>query len=177
MPSRKIRSDSRSALLAQDRAARIELNNTLIEIALGLIAYYKDVTSRWKHKPEFAIETKISPVLIRVDVSAVGKNADIFGYVDKGTGKAGGFRGDRYPITPKGDYPLRFQGNYNPYTQPVAQYDVGDGSRSGDWVSTYLVMHPGIKPRKFTEQAEANILKTFRRDVENAIRRGIRKAR
>jgi len=62
---------------------------------------------------------------------------------EKGSGKYGP-KGTKYPITPKrAGYPLRFY-----------------SWRRGTWVSTYKVMHPGVKPTHFLEVATDLVFQT-----------------
>jgi len=144
-----------------------ELNN----IGSDMRDYYQDVTASWKTKTTFNVYLKVTPELISVYVDP---KSDIFRYVDEGTGQRAG--GSAYIIRPKRPgYPLRFRGGYNARTQPVARYDVGDGTSSGNYVSTYEVLHPGITPREFTKTAQENIKRRFKRDIENALRRGARR--
>lgn len=178
MPSRVIRSNYRRELIRQTEVVKRELAQTAFGLGQELQQYKTDVVRTWKNKPRFVTVIDITDNRITVLVDTKGDAKDIWRYVDEGTGKAAGNRSDDYPIRPKAPgYPLRFQRGYNARTQPVAAYDVGDGSRSGDWVATYEVRHPGITPREFTKQARRNLQRTFRREIENAIRRGIRRAR
>jgi hypothetical protein len=96
----------------------------------------------------------------------------IWQYVDKGTGSyvPGGNAYWIFPRSPGGK--LFFQGGYNAKTRPTAKANVGDGSRSGAWVTSEGVVHPGIKGRKFSETYRDRIVRPrFKQRIVKIIQR------
>lgn len=172
---RRFRGDSMARLaIRQSNAVREAIRDEVKLIGDEVAEYFSDVVSDWDTKPKFSVRVTVNDKKIALNVVAVGAGADRWRWISRGTGQWGPKRA-KYPIRPKGDYPLRFRGGYSAKTAAVAQHNVGDGSRSGDWTSTYEVMHPGIEPRKFEEESQNRIKPTFSRRVNNRIRREVRK--
>lgn len=178
MPSQRIQSTLRRHMIASDKALRDELRLQLLDVGGDVKEYLEDVTADWKNKPTFALSVTVQDNRLAVTVYPQLDDAGkIFNYVDRGTGKYGA-KGQPYKIRPKAPgYPLRFQGGYSAKTAPSAQYGVGTGKASGDWVATYEVTHPGIEAREFRMQALKNISPEFSRRVNNALRRRLRQVR
>lgn len=110
----------------------------------------KAAGSDWKIKPDASVEISYPGANItEVLVKPSGSRAKIWKYIDLGTGLYGA-RGRSYVITPKtpGGY-LKFRTGYSARTAPIAQYGVGTGTANGPWVQKRMVIHPGIKSRKF----------------------------
>lgn len=148
------------------RFVKIELKVELREIGEFWIRHFKQVTQDWENKPQFeyTLNTKSDLWLLTVFT-----DQQIFEWVDKGTDGP-------YIIRPRRATYLKFRGGYNAKTQPVAQFGVGSGGANGPWVSTQIVIHPGIKPREFMKVAERDLKERFDRRIQQAIDRGIRRA-
>lgn len=176
MPVRRFRSLERIVALQTDKAYR-EVQDAVLQNAEELRGYFQQVTASWKseNKPRFTIRVKRGQDFVQWQVVATS-NGDIWEWINRGTGLHGPKRA-AYRIRPKGNYPLRFRSGYSPKTMPIARYDVGSGKATGDYVTTYEVTHPGIKPREFDSEATKNIQPKLTRDVNNAIRRAIRSIR
>lgn len=178
MPSRRLYSTIRQNLIRIDHELRAEILAELQDAGLEIERGFKKVTQSWRHKPDFTITTEIGIHLISVTVVPKRNHAgQIWKWIDEGTGKFGK-RKSAYPIRPKTTNPtqtLRFQTPYFPRTAPVAQSG-GPGVRGTRWVSKKEVMHPGIEGRKFTVVAVKKLRPPFETRIENAIRRGIRRA-
>jgi len=141
-----------------------------------LLEYGNKVVANWEHKPQFKARKSVTKDAISVDVWPAGPHRDIWIWVSRGTGLYGP-KHRKYPITPKkpGGV-LVFPSVYIPKTRPRGPSYSGPGSSSGPTIFAKKVMHPGIKPRHF-EEAWARWGKTwFRREMENAMRRGARRA-
>jgi hypothetical protein len=170
----------RQWVISVDKDVQRELRQVVQNTAQELKNYLTDVTASWEHKVQFRRVMVVSAALIKAGVKAVGRNKDIFGYVDKGTGKYGA-RGSAYKIKPKNGGVLRFKGGYDARSRPPAgpgsapRANVGTGKAIGGWVSTKEVTHPGIRPRKFAQLFEEKLQPNFRRRVSNAIRRAARR--
>lgn len=179
MPSYRTRT-LRQWVISVDRDVQRELRQVVQNTAQEAKNYLTNVTASWEHKVQFRRVMVVSATLIRASVQAVGRNKDIFGYVDKGTGKFGA-RGAAYKIKPKTAPLLRFRAGYDARSRPAAgsggmpRANVGTGKAIGGWVSTKEVTHPGIRPRKFAELFEKQLQPTFRRRVSNALRRAARR--
>lgn len=139
------------------------------------------IVSRWKNRPSFEIKFIRTKAAYGVWVRAKGKNAKIWNWVNRGTGLYGP-RKRKYKIKPKKRATgrrkrttLAFQTGYKPKTSPGGHYK-GPGKATGPWVFPGEVMHPGIKPRKLEQHVARWYRKRFRRHMENAIRRGLRRA-
>lgn len=169
MPIRLTRSTCRQILIRQSDEMYKELEAEMTAIGQVAVKNFEFVVKDWDDKPQFAFTQRISPNQIYLSIVPFGKNAKIFIWVDQGTRE--------HIIRPRGaGYPLRFQTGYNAKTAPIAQYGVGDGSYSGDWRASYEVVHPGTEAREFTREFLLFINSQMQRRVENALRRGIRRA-
>jgi len=177
MVSRRTRARLRKELIGQDKIVRQELHEEAEDTARILAAELREVVAQWKNKPKFNPAIEINPKYIIATVKIAGdrKARQIFGWVDRGTGKWGKKKA-AYPITPKepGGM-LRFQRGYSPRTKPVAQYNVGSGKSFGAWVASKGVMHPGIEPREFTATFDAILKVPMKTRIHNALRRAERR--
>lgn len=180
MPSRRIGSTIRQNLIRLDHQLRREILDELNDAGDTMKREFKKVTSDWRHKPKFNTFTEIGrkQIVLTVIPEKFGMAANIWRWVDAGTGRYGK-RKSAYPIRPKRTNPtqtLRFRTGYSPKTAPVAKYNQGTGSASGPWVSKKEVMHPGIKPRKFTITISNKLKPPLTVRIERAIARAIRRA-
>lgn len=123
---------------------------------------YNRTVSTWKNKPDFTIE-----ILAKYSLE-VGTENQIFEWVDKGTRK-------NYPI-PKNPlpYPLRFNSNFTPKTKPNVLKSFA-GSSSPPVVRPMQVIHPGIKPRNFSDKIKKSYERRFKENLDKAIRDAIAK--
>jgi hypothetical protein len=80
-----------------------------------------------------------------------------------------------HPITPVNAAVLAFSQTYTPKTAPRGPSYGGSGESSGPMVFAMYVDHPGTAPRHFEEAWARWAKKPFRREMENAMRRGARK--
>jgi len=141
-----------------------------------LLDYPRRIVASWQHQPEFKAMKKVTRADIRIYVYPTGPHKDIWIYVSRGTGLYGPKK-SKYPIEPKkkGGV-LAFPSVYVPKTTVRGPGYKGPGKSSGPTIFAKHVMHPGIKGRRF-EEAWARWGKTwFRREMENAMKRGARRA-
>lgn len=136
----KMRQDLRDPALKQ--AAKEISNATLKE--------YRRTTATWSHKPKFETLTEVQGGEL---TQVTGTDDTIYTYVDLGTGKAGGWRADDYPIVPHGNYPLKFRAGYKAKTTP-GTISSHAGGPFGAVVRARKVMHPGIKARNFSQSIQ-----------------------
>ena len=168
MAVRRIRNQKLAdALRQQDIQIKDQLRVELRAFGFDQAHWFEIVTAEWKRKPSFNVVTFVSKSEMGYKVQAIGKNAEIWGYVDEGT--------KPHIIQPKGNYPLKFRGGYSARTAPVARFNVGNGEASGQWVSTYFVQHPGSEAREFSKTYITTNKLEFQHRMNNAIRRAIRR--
>lgn len=174
-------------MVRKDAALREEIEKELEQagetVRLELVAN----TLTWKNKPKFTKKFTIKRTLLAVDVTVDKrtKAGKIFTYVSGGTGKWGkSARPYKIRAKTRNGIPgkLKFQTNYIPKTEAVrpnariAKANVGPGVAVGPWRQADEVEHPGIEPRNFVDVAVNGLQPSFRRRIENAIRRAVRRA-
>lgn len=171
MPVRKFRSDLRRYILDADKKVRQEILTSLLELGNQEYTYYRQVVADWSGKPRFDVVVAIKDNVITLTVTPTGEHAQKFLWVSEGTDGPYIIR----PKKPGGK--LKFRAGYSPRTQPGAQYGRGDGKATGSWATKDQVIHPGIEAREFVQEAARRIRPGFERSINNAIRRGINRAR
>jgi len=146
-----------------------ELETTIDQVVKPrLLEYPKKVVADWDHQPEFKAMKKISRDAVRVYVYPTGPNKDLWIWTSRGTRP--------HVIKPKKAPVLAFPSMYAPHTKPQGPSYGGPGKSSGPKVFAQEVHHPGIKPRHFEEAWHRYALGWYRRECENAMRRGARRA-
>jgi hypothetical protein len=152
------------------KEAEKALDNT---VKPRLLEYPRKIVADWDHEVTFQARKRVTREYVSVYVYPTGPNKDI--WVSRGTGLWGP-KHKEYPIEPVNAPMLVFPSIYEPHTKPQGPGYGGPGKSSGSTVFAMHVDHPGIKPRHF-EEAWGRWAKTwFRREMENAMRRGARKA-
>lgn len=122
---------------------------------------FKKTTGGWEHKPDWSQKMTDRTNYLSVSVWASGPNADQYGLVNAGspphmiTGKTGGL--------------LKFQPGYRAATKPGKLMSRA-AQRSGDYISTPVVSHPGFEGRAFDEAVAEKVAPSFAKDVQDAIR-------
>lgn len=133
-----------------------------------LLSYPRRIVASWEHKPDFKAMKKVTRQDIRVYVYPTGPNKKYWIWTSRGT--------KPHPIEPKKAPILAFPSVYKPKTTVRGPGYKGPGRSSGPTIFAMHVDHPGTKPRHF-EEAWTRWAKTwFRREMENAMRRGARRA-
>ena len=159
------------------RAVRKEIKAAYNVVGDDIVRDLNALLTGWSTKPKFQKKVFISPrqwrLEIRVDRRTRGGKR--FTWSDKGTGLYGPKKA-RYPIRPKRAKALRFRVPHRPKTLAPGQAMPSGQAKT---VVTQLVMHPGIRPRKFTARTVKKYSnrmnrKGFYRRTENAARRGFR---
>jgi len=185
MPSIKVTGYVPKQLFKIDEI-RLELLNALRAEGRQIKRDFQKSTRTWKNKPKFEMKVSLRRAVGEGSVTVWTDN-EIYGYVNHGTGIWSG-RG-KYPIRPKvrrrgprgrfrrGAGSLAFPSKFGPKTRP-GHINAGSGSSGGPMVLTKLVMHPGIRPRKFDQAIANRINKTgrFQRRIDRAIVRGLVKS-
>lgn len=137
-----------------------------------LLDYHKRIVDEWSgEKPVFKARKVITKDYIAIDVYPTGgKGKDKWIWLTQGT--------KPHVIVPKREGGiLAFPLGYKPRTKAGAsgQYK-GPGKANGKTVYAKKVNHPGTKPRHLTEAIARWAKPKFTKQIENAIRRGVRKA-
>lgn len=163
-----IRSPARQRLVARASAGRDEVLRVLRDdIAQAAIGYMEEITENWKHKQKFEVSRVVARGGLRVYVRPVGENAKYWTWTSEGT--------KEHPIIAKRKKTLAFRLDYDPKTTPKPTWG-GPGISTGKMVFPVIVpKHPGTKPREFEKYIAKQMAKSFRKDVENAFRRGVRR--
>lgn len=131
------------------RELRLVLEGAFKEAGREIRKDYGRATSTWKHKPEIVAEVNTRSGKAEL---LAGTDDKIFNWVDAGTGLYGPAH-SKYPIRPKKAKALRFLAGFRPKTMPN---HLASGA-GGSWPPILLrglVMHPGIKPRRFTPKIQ-----------------------
>lgn len=167
---RKIESALRQRLYQQDKQLQADLKAVAETYALQLRSQHESVVRDWVHRTTFRHRVSVSKRQVQSIVYPTGKHAKLYQWVDEGT-KA-------HLIKPKKKGGLlRFRLGYSARTSPIAKFNVGTGRASGRWTSARIVHHPGTKARQFSKTFNRDVLPEMRRDIENAIRRALRRAK
>ncbi len=146
-----------------------EVERTLdAKVKPQLLEYPKKVVANWKHKPDFKAMKRVTKDAISVYVYPTGPNKDYWIWTSRGTRP--------HIIRPKKAKILAFPSVYKPKTTPRGPGYRGPGVSSGPTVFAKEVKHPGTKPRHFEEAWERYAQARFRKEMENAMRRGARNA-
>ncbi|MBZ0281029.1 MAG: hypothetical protein K8L97_09825 [Anaerolineae bacterium] len=167
MTSRRVRSSLRQQMIAFDQHFRRELRQEAEAVGAELLEKHRAVVRTWKHKPDFRLVVRVFPTAIVVTVTPRGQHKRLFRWVDKGT--------KPHIIVARRKPYLRFQRGHQAKTKPIARYNVGNGGRTGPWVSKKQVNHPGTKPRLFTKTFSDAIKPILSQRIERAFRRARKK--
>lgn len=143
------------------------------EVKPLLLSYGERVVENWENKPHFAAELKVTREAATVHIEPKGPNRELWLWVSRGT--------KPHKIRPKGKARggsdvLAFPSLYTPKTSPRGPSYGGSGKASGDTVFAAAVDHPGTRARHFEEAWARWSRKPVKRILENAMRRGARKA-
>lgn len=125
----------------------------------------------WQHKPKFVGGVFITPNgdKISLVVEPIGPDAKYWEWTSRGT--------KPHIITARNAPTLYFRGSYDAKTKAGNPPTYGgSGKSSGAYVRKLEVQHPGTTPRLFEEAIGKTLQREWKRTVENAIRRGVRKA-
>jgi hypothetical protein len=123
-----------------DREMKAVLTGPIKDI---LQTAFKKRVARWKSKPGFpARYSLIANSVGSILVYPSGTQVDKWKWTSAGTAP--------HAIVANKAKVLKFQKNYNPHTRPGNVYG-GPGKKSGKWVNTPSVMHPGTAARDFEQ--------------------------
>jgi len=155
-----------------EREVSAELDN---RIKPDLLGYFNRIVANWsdEHRPAFRARKSMTKQAISVWVYPTGPGAEIWKLVSITGAKP-------HEITPKHKSALKFvwggPGSYKARTTTAGGYK-GPGAPSGEVVFRGRVFHPGFKSRNFEKHIARWYKPKFRRNIENAFRRGISKAK
>jgi len=145
--------------------AKRAMRTTVCERVMG---YAERIVANWEHKPGFQCRTSLRPEGFVLYVFPTGPNKKYWIWTSRGT--------PPHSIDPVNAAVLAFSASYTPKTQARGPSYGGSGKSSGPMVFASHVDHPGTTPRHFEEAWARWAKKPFRREMENAMRRGARKA-
>lgn len=140
------------------------------QVGKEIKADFEKTTKTWEHKPEFEVITELKPAgpTILVDT-----DDEIYRYVSEGTEAHAIFAGIYTGRSKK--KALAFPAKSSPKTKP-GSLTSGSGFKSKAKIIRPYVWHPGIKPRKFQEGIQKLWTKKFKRRMEAAMSKAIRKS-
>lgn len=147
-------------------AVRAAIDSEINAVANDMLLDYELTTATWKRDVKFVKDINVTRDKQEI---LVGTDDEIYGYVDEGTrvGK------DKYPIPKKIGKPLAFPSQFIPKSQSGHMVS-GKGYSGGPFVVVKQVMHPGIKPRKFTKNIQKKWQKLFEKRMDKAMRRAVK---
>lgn len=168
---REIRSPQRQTLMARFEEGRREVDRAMdVEVKPHVLGYFERITANWQNKPEFKARKEITPDRIAIRVWPSGAAAKVWEYVSKGSRP--------HEIRPKkAGGKLRFMGGtYQAKTGPGGHYKGPGKVVGGQIMYAKRVMHPGVKAREFEKHIHRWATPGARKMIENAMRRGMRRA-
>lgn len=114
----------------------------------------------WEQQPEWEV---IGPRTKSGDREIIYKTSSTpYVWVDHGTEGP-------YPIVARNAPTLKFQTGFIPMTQP-GRMTSQVGARFGPWASPLAVEHPGIEPRRFSEQVAKEMEEAVPRHIDHYLR-------
>jgi hypothetical protein len=128
----------------------------------------KQTTSGWSGKKpdiDYTIYRKGNDIILHIGPQGRGKGADKWRWIDEGT--------KPHVITPKVARRLRFKTGYTPGSRR-GTLKTTRGRASGKTVYAKKVNHPGISAREWSKTLLKQRRKTFVRNLNRAVKRGIR---
>lgn len=143
------------------RQAIIDAQNGLTKPKLT--ALFKETVEGWKYPPSFSSTRVDNSSQLGIRVYPSGKNSDKWGLVNAGS--------PSHIIRPRKAKMLRFQSGYRAGTRPKVLRSQAY-QRSGNFVSTGLVHHPGFEAREFTQTIADKHNPEFQQDMQDAIKKG-----
>lgn len=162
----------------QHKIVRDEIRAGLNRVGKRTEQAYNNVVDNWKNKPRFKAEvgSGTKSLYMRIRVEGSRRVLDNWNRIDKTGAKPHTIR----PKNPRGF--LRFvwagPGSYRAKTgaNPARFGGAGDVP-NGQVVYRRFVNHPGFKPRKFSAAINKAAVPEIDKEVRNATRRGLRKAK
>lgn len=146
------------------------MGSAIKDRAIGMA---NEIVDNWDNKPQFVASLYVDADKISLYIEPTGPNAKLWDWTSRGTKPHLIAAGTRVRGGIKNR--LLFRANYTPKTAPGPTWG-GAGKSTGPLISKRVVHHPGTRPRKFEEYIGRQIKADFRREIENAFRRGMRKA-
>lgn len=146
-----------------DRKARTVMYAELQSSMRGVMVSHKQVTMKWKNKPNYRLMYTRTQSNMRGMLVINGKALKIFRYVDEGTRP--------HFIRPRKAPFLSFRLGYRPMTKPIAKFNVGVGKAFGKRVRSLLVLHPGNDARLFNKTIATRLRQQFRNRLLRALAR------
>lgn len=143
------------------RQAIIDAQNNVTKRKLTDL--FKQTTEGWQDPPQFSSRRIDTSSQLGIRVYPSGKNADKWALVNEGA--------RAHIIRPRRARLLRFQTGYKAGTK-VRTLRSTAYQRSGKFVQTKLVHHPGFEAREFTQTIADEHEPEFNQDMQDAIKKG-----
>jgi hypothetical protein len=143
------------------RQAIIDAQNRKTKQALTDL--FKQTVQGWKTPPQFAAKRIDTTSQLGIRVYPTGQNTEQYGIVNAGS--------PSHIIRPRKAKMLRFQTGYRAGTKPRVLSSKAY-ERSGGFISTGLVHHPGFEAREFTQTIAKEHEPDFKKDMQEAIKNG-----
>jgi hypothetical protein len=133
--------------------------NALWDVGSDAQDMFVETVETWNNWPEFTKTMYEETQRLRM---VVGTSDPIYSLVNKGA--------PMHPIYVKnaGTF-LRFQNQYTPKSQPGSRSSFS-GGKSGYYISTRFVEHPGFKAREFDKQIAHDIQDEFTEKIQAAMK-------
>lgn len=163
------------------RLIQDQIKRELVPVAKAHVEEREKVVSDFEHDINFGY--RISTTEKQITLSIVVENdkeevsegftiGDLWKSLDQ-TGTRGSYQ---IPKNPQPGKRLAFRLGYQPHTRPIGRYG-GPGVATGKLVRPEVVMHPGIKPRKFSQGINKRLRKRYEKAIERGVRLGWNKIR
>lgn len=131
-----------------------------------LITHFKNTVEGWEEKPVFRGTINKSTEYLRLLVKPVGSQADKYAMIDITGAKP-------HPIRAKNAPMLTFQPGYTASTTPRVLKSRRK-RRSGRFISTPSVYHPGFEPREFSETIAETYQPRYEKVMQDATNRAVK---
>lgn len=148
------------AVAGKDKQIRDVVRKSAQAAADILVLQFNEAVKDWDDKPKFVVipAPRMFGVGFRVETRG-SKDAKLHWlWTDKGT--------KPHKIRAKNAPSLAFQVGYQAKTAPIAQFGVGNGKASGEWVRTMEVNHPGTAAREFSKTFVDELMPLFLADIK-----------
>lgn len=168
----------------QYAVVRDEVKVGMTRVGKAGVASYKRVVANFakKNRPDFDYTVGIGPkrMFVRVFPKGTDNQLKIWKLIDKTGAKRHKIRAKKQDK--RGRYLLYFEwggpGSYDAKTKPSPARFGGSGKvQGGRLIAKKEVNHPGFRPRKFSEALNKDLKPTLGKEIQNGLRRGLRKAK
>lgn len=149
------------------------IRNAMRRVGNRMVKDFERTTTTWESQPKFKVSTHAGHTLENPVSTEVWAESDVWNWIDKGTRPheiwAGWYTG-------KSDKKvLAFPSMFTPKSVP-GKLDAQAGDSGGETVFRPYVEHPGIEPRRWTEEIFKIWQPRFKAEMESAMSEFSRKS-